>query len=127
LQCPRRCRNPGRSDPDPAPWTPPRHPGDRHLRVFASCWESQVAKICECEMGARYVAVNDRGLRIGEDHPQAKVSDTDVRLIQALHRDGMGYGSIAEKFELSKSQVRNIVKGIKRGQTATGHRRVHLP
>ena len=127
MQCLRRCRRAGRMDPTPAPRAPPRHAGTRHLRICASCWELQVAKICECEMGARYVAVNDRGLRIGEDHPQAKVSDTDVRLIQALHREGMGYGAIAEKFELSKSQVRNIVKGRKRGQTATGHRRVHLP
>lgn len=127
MQCPRRCRRAGRMDPTPAPRAPPRHAGTRHLRICASCWELQVAKICECEMGARYVAVNARGLRIGEDHPQAKVSDTDVRLIQALHREGMGYGAIAEKFELSKSQVRNIVKGRKRGQTATGHRRVHLP
>lgn len=127
MQCPRRCRNPGRSDPDPAPWTPPRHPGDRHLRVFASCWESQVAKICECEMGARYVAVNDHGLVIGQDHHRAKLTDHEVRVVRALHLDGLGYAAIAAKMEISKSQVRNIVKGIKRGQTATGHRRVHLP
>jgi predicted DNA-binding protein (UPF0251 family) len=75
----------------------------------------------------RVVAVNDRGLRVGEDHPQAKLTDHEIEIIRRLHLDGWGYGAIAVKFEVSKSQVRNIVKGRKRGQTATGHRRVHLP
>lgn len=74
----------------------------------------------------RLVAVNDRGLRVGEDHPQAKLTDHEIEIIRHLHLDGWGYGAIALKFEVSKSQVRNIVKGRKRGQTAMGVRVVYL-
>ncbi len=48
------------------------------------------------------------GRRVGESHPRAKASADDVRLMRALHEEGIGYGRIAEKFELPKSTVQYI-------------------
>ncbi|MGH9818051.1 MAG: hypothetical protein ACRD6I_18460 [Candidatus Acidiferrales bacterium] len=55
------------------------------------------------------------GIKRGEDHPQAKLSDADVRLVRVLHQADLGYKTIARKFEVSPSCVRNIVKGRQRG------------
>lgn len=68
----------------------------------------------------RYVATNDRGLRIGQDHPNAKLTDLEV---EALIRDRgpeddplMSYSALAEKYGISKSGVRHILIGDRRGQ-----------
>lgn len=44
----------------------------------------------------------------GERHPRARLSDDDVRLVRELHELGLGYHQIAQKFEVSKSSVRDI-------------------
>lgn len=44
----------------------------------------------------------------GEDHPAAKLSSDDVRLIRALHADGVLCGAIAEKFETPERTIRDI-------------------
>lgn len=44
----------------------------------------------------------------GENHPRAKHSDDDVRLMRELKDEGLGYGTIAKKFETSKGTVRNV-------------------
>jgi hypothetical protein len=73
------------------------------------------------------VAVNEYGYRIGEDHPNAKLTDREVDLMVQMHDDeNLGYRKLAQMFEVSKSQVRNICKGIKRCQTATEWKVVHL-
>lgn len=68
----------------------------------------------------RFVAVNDRGRPIGESHPLAKLTDADIELIHWLHEEGLSYGQIAAKFDdgvtVSKSHVRDIIKGRRRGQ-----------
>ena len=46
------------------------------------------------------VAVNEAGLRIGEDHPNAKLTDTEVEHIRSLHEERMSYDVLAEKFEV---------------------------
>lgn len=71
---------------------------------------------------ARRVGVNENGRRIGETHHRAKLTDADVELILELWDDGRGlsYGAIARKFDdqvtVSKSHVREICQGTKRGQ-----------
>lgn len=75
---------------------------------------------------SRTVAVNERGYRIGEDHPNAKLTNHEVELILELREQCWGYRQIADKFEISKSQVRNICLGIKRCQTPWRIKRVHL-
>lgn len=73
------------------------------------------------------VAINDQGYRIGEDHPKAKLTNHEVDLIIELREElGYSYQEIADKFEVSKSQVRNIIKGLKRGQIASNYKTVHL-
>jgi DNA invertase Pin-like site-specific DNA recombinase len=69
-------------------------------------------------MGAniRYVAVNERGLRIGESHRLALLTDSECELVRQLHEDGMSYSQIATRFEVSKSCVAAIVKFQRRGQ-----------
>ncbi len=75
-------------------------------------------------MNTRTVAVNDIGRRVGDSHHNAKLTDTDVELLLALHGEGWGYRRLAAKFEVSKSLVRYIVKGRWRSQVATDWRRV---
>ena len=71
----------------------------------------------------RYVGVNDRGYAVGEAHHQAKLSDADIETILWLREQGLGYGAIAKKFDdgvsVSKSHVRRICLGMKRGQVPT--------
>lgn len=66
------------------------------------------------------VRVNDRGLRIGESHPHAKLSDADVERLLAdrgpSHEPLMSLGALALKYGLSKSGVKSIVDGKRRGQ-----------
>lgn len=90
-------------------------------------------------MTKRVVAVNEKGRRIGETHPRAKLSDHEVDLIRDLAegvRDpetdkvlqrGMTYEEIAQKFEVSWQTVRSIVKCRRRGQTPADYRTVEVP
>lgn len=62
------------------------------------------------------VAVNEAGLRIGEDHPNAKLTDGEVEMIRQLHEEGVSYKVLAEKFEISKGTVAKICRYERRGQ-----------
>ncbi|WP_052236206.1 hypothetical protein [Bordetella avium] len=64
------------------------------------------------------VTVNDAGLRVGEDHPNAKLTDGEVERIRSLHEDGLSYQTLAEKFEISKGAVAKICRYERRGQFA---------
>lgn len=74
----------------------------------------------------KVVAINGRGLRIGEDHQNAKLTNEEVERIRELNRDGMGYGTLAEKFEVSKSAVAAICRYERRADAATMWRWVHV-
>lgn len=77
----------------------------------------------------RMIGVNDLGLRIGEDHANAKLTNTEVELLLELWDEGRGmsYRQLASKFDLSKSGVRKICKGQTRCQRATSYKAVHIP
>jgi len=63
------------------------------------------------------VAVNDKGRRVGEDHPNATLTDHEVDLLLELREsEGWGYRRLAKRFDICKSQARNIVKGRQRIQ-----------
>ncbi len=52
------------------------------------------------------------GYATGERHPKVFLSDADCELIRDLYGDGgaVTYVQLAEKFECSKSTIRDIVK-----------------
>jgi hypothetical protein len=66
------------------------------------------------------VAVNSEGRRIGDSHPRAKLTDAEVEAILELRDFGLSYAAIAAKWDdtvrISKSTVRDICKGLTRGQ-----------
>ena len=69
----------------------------------------------------RGVRVNERGLRIGESHPNAVLTDMDVeRLIADRGPEGeparMTLRELAVKWGMSKSGVKGILDGRRRGQ-----------
>ncbi len=78
----------------------------------------------------RFVPINDRGLRIGEGHPRARLTDGDVEMIRALGEEGVRYRLIAEKFEITKWMVGRICRYERRDQTTFGFKEVvvvHAP
>lgn len=67
------------------------------------------------------VRVNERGLRIGESHPRAVLSDADVALLIADRgadedHPAMSLSALARKWGMSKSGVKGILDGRRRGQ-----------
>ena len=66
-------------------------------------------KIETKDTGGYEVKRNHRGYRVGESHHRAKLTDDDVRLVRALHNEGLGYGTIARKFDSAPSTIRDIV------------------
>lgn len=74
----------------------------------------------------RTVAINDRGLRLGEDHQNATLTNDEVEMMRELHREGLSYKILAVKFEVSKSTVAMICRYERRGDTATTWKTVHV-
>ena len=72
------------------------------------------------------VAINERGLVIGEDHPRAVLTDHEVDLLLELRDEPMSYGKLAVIFEVSKSCVAKICRGEHRSQIAVGYRRARV-
>lgn len=52
--------------------------------------------------------------RVGESHPQAKLTDREADLLGAMREKGLGWGTLAKMFDISKSQARRICLGHKR-------------
>lgn len=74
----------------------------------------------------RVVAVNERGLRIGEDHRLAKLTNVEIEMVLALRDEGWSYRRLAVKFEISKSAARMYCKGLRRCQSPAGWRTVEV-
>lgn len=72
------------------------------------------------------VAVNERGKRIGEDHPRAVLTNAEVDRLLVLREEGLSYGKLARMFDVSKSSVRYYCKGERRCQVAASFRVVHV-
>ncbi len=76
-------------------------------------------------MSRTTIGVNDKGLRVGEDHQRATLTDHDVELMRQLHEvEGIGYKRLAEMFEVSVAQARNICLYRQRAQVATSWKSV---
>lgn len=66
------------------------------------------------------VAVNANGVRIGESHPRARLTDWEVELIRQLHEDleePIGYRRLAAIFEVSKRTIRDVCAYRRRAET----------
>jgi hypothetical protein len=72
---------------------------------------------------ARMVAVNEKGQRIGEDHPRAVLTDHEVDLLLELKAEGYSLAWLAAKFEISRVHAWRIVTGRKRAQTPARFKR----
>ena len=65
-----------------------------------------------------FVAVDENGLRIGESHPNAKLTDHEVDLIRELReKDNMSYALLSEKFEVPKATIQKICQYERRAAT----------
>lgn len=78
-------------------------------------------------MVKRTVAINERGLRVGEDHQNAKLTNAEIDLLLELREQGWSYRRLAEKFEVSKSAVRWWCIGGRRGGGVVMFKTVHVP
>lgn len=69
------------------------------------------------------VAVNEKGLRVGEDHQNAVLTNREVEmLLQMRELEHFGYRRLAAMFDISKAQVRRIVAGEQRCQLVVSWR-----
>ncbi len=55
-----------------------------------------------------------RGVGKGEQHPSAKLKDTDIPLIFALRETGLSYDKIGVRFAVSGSLVHKVIQGKRR-------------
>lgn len=72
------------------------------------------------------VAVNEKGMRIGQDHPRAKLTDHEVDLIRDLFDGGMSVSEISRKFEIPKSYAWDICHYNVRCQTPEKYKEVEV-
>jgi DNA-binding NarL/FixJ family response regulator len=77
-------------------------------------------------MLVRTIAVNAKGCRLGDSHPNAKLTNDEVDTLLELHEQGWGYKKLAEAFDVSKSTVRSYCTGRMRCQTPTNWRKVYV-
>ena len=68
------------------------------------------------------VAVNERGLRIGDSHQNAKYSDSEVEMVFNLRDIGWGYKRIAAAVEMPVRTVRDFICGKRRCQFAAAYK-----
>lgn len=73
----------------------------------------------------KYVATNDRGYRIGQDHQGAKLTDAEIEQIRDLHEiAGWGYRAIARAYGVHKDVVGKICRYERRAQTVFDWKKV---
>jgi hypothetical protein len=76
-------------------------------------------------MQGSMVAINERGLRIGATHHNARVPDEIVNQLRDLHEDhGIGYRRLAKMFNLKRAFVQKVCKYRIRAQVAAAWKRV---
>jgi hypothetical protein len=65
-----------------------------------------------------FIAVDENGLRIGETHPNAKLTDSQVDEMRDLHeRDGLTYDQLAARFGCAKTTAQMICTYQRRAST----------
>ena len=75
----------------------------------------------------RLVAINDRGMRVGESHHNAHLTDKEVDQIRDLNEyAAWHYSAIARAYGVSKSCVAEICRYEKRNQTVFDWKKVRI-
>ena len=65
----------------------------------------------------RLVAVNESGLRVGESHPRARLSDAQVDEMRTLHEEkGRSYAWIAMRMKIPVATAKKICRYERRNQ-----------
>lgn len=75
----------------------------------------------------RTVAINGRGLRVGEDHQNARYTNGEVERVLELREEGMSYNRIARLMDMPKSTVASICRHERRAVVVVAWRTVHVP
>ena len=75
----------------------------------------------------RVISLNAGGLRVGESHQRAKLTDHEVDQIRELHESGIGYRRLSRMFEVDKRTIARIVRCELRAQTIVAFKTVALP
>lgn len=74
-----------------------------------------------------FVAVNEFGFRIGQYHPNAKLSDEKIDQIRDMREEkNMRYTDIASIVGLSKSAIAKICRYERRAQTPERWKKVEV-
>lgn len=74
---------------------------------------------------ARYIAVNENGQRIGEDHHRSTISDATVFSMRVMHEDNKrSYAWIAMKLKMPLGTVKKICRYESRNQIPDHYKRV---
>lgn len=71
----------------------------------------------------RAIGVNERGLRVGQWHHRAKLTDADVDRMLAFREQGASWQTLSTMFDCSIRHCRDVCAGRKR-QTATEWRTI---
>jgi DNA invertase Pin-like site-specific DNA recombinase len=75
----------------------------------------------------RLVATNDRGLRIGESHPNCKYTDKQVDSLREMHEEqGKSYKKIAKETGIPWHTVKRICRYERRAQTIEHWKKVEV-
>jgi hypothetical protein len=64
------------------------------------------------------IAVNEKGYRIGEDHPHARYTNREIGHVLEMRDEGKSYGFIATVMDMPKSTVASICTAKRRCQCA---------
>lgn len=60
----------------------------------------------------RLVCISDRGQRVGESFPKAKLTNADAQMIRVLHFEHkITERVLADKYEVSRRCIRGILNG----------------
>lgn len=73
------------------------------------------------------VGINEKGLRVGDSHHNARLTDHEVDMLLSLRDEGWSYRQLAEKFDVSKSTAHKICQGHRRCQIPSRYKEVYVP
>jgi ribosome-binding protein aMBF1 (putative translation factor) len=75
----------------------------------------------------KYVAINEKGRRVGENHHRANLSDEQVDRIRDLHEDhDLSYQQLAKMYNVSKQTIASICQYARRAQTPFGFKTLEV-